>query len=286
MSRLFLPLSIILFCFVLKGKAEKSADSLSHSAYGETGRMVTHEWLWGVGRGNVLDTYLSPFEYTGPSFSLTHRSMRLARWGRGKVTVQGYYSGTVSHVDSPEKDFKEWDGDLFAAVAWHYRFRPARNLRLGVGGMAESGVGFTYTDKGGNNPAQGRLSADIALSCLAEYDFLCLGRTFTVSTQADVPVAGLMFTPHYGQSYYEVFALGHNDRNVCVTWPGNAPDLRWLTILQVPLGNAVLSMGYQAQVRQSHVHAIKRHSWNNQFVVGYVRHLQLCHPRKAKGVTL
>ena len=41
--------------------------------------ITEHTWLFGFGKANVLDTYLSPLEYTGPALSLTHRSDRTAR---------------------------------------------------------------------------------------------------------------------------------------------------------------------------------------------------------------
>ncbi len=135
------------------------------------GRVVEKEWLYGVGYLNVLDTYLSPLEYTGPAISVTRRSERMARWGKGKVTVQSLFTGHAGYLQMPADDGKEWDGQFTAAVAWHRNWKPADGLRLAIGGLAELGGGFTYANKGGNNPAQGRLGADVALSALAEYAF-------------------------------------------------------------------------------------------------------------------
>ena len=78
-----------------------------------------HQWLYGVGYTNALDTYLSPLEYTGPSFGLLHRTERCARWGKGRVSVQGLYGGNLSVLSSPTEDADEWDGNLTAAFGWH-----------------------------------------------------------------------------------------------------------------------------------------------------------------------
>lgn len=241
-------------------------------------RTVTHEWLYGAGHLNVLDTYLTPLEYTGPSLSVTHRSERLARWGCGKVTVQAFFTGQAAALSSPADNHDAFDGQITAAVAWHRNWFPVRGLRLAAGGMVQLGGGFTYLTTGGNNPAQGRLAVDAALSLRADYDFRPGRSGGGITSQLDLPFAGAMFTPNYGQSYYEIFSLGHYDRNVRMTHPFNAPSARWLTTLRLPLAGAMLSLGYLADIRQSDVNGLKRHAWNHHFVIGYVRRLQLFRP--------
>lgn len=237
--------------------------------------LTTHQWLFGAGRMNALDTYLSPFEYAGPALSVFHRSERPARWCRDRVTVTGVFSARGAYLHSPTDDGKEWEGNLSAAGGWHYNFHPAHGLRIGIGGLLEAVTGFTYNTRNGNNPAQGRLEADIALSGVAEYGFSIARRKFAWLTQIDVPLAGLMFSPDYGQSYYELFSLGHRGHNVCATWPLNAPSARIMTTLSAKLLGATLSVGYIGDVRQSDVNHIKRHAWHNQFVIGYVRRVVL-----------
>ncbi len=144
--------------------------------------------------------------------------------------------------------------------------------------MVQLGGGFTYLTTGGNNPAQGRLAVDAVLSLRADYDFRPGRSGGGITSQLDLPFAGAMFTPNYGQSYYEIFSLGHYDRNVRMTHPFNAPSARWLTTLRLPLAGAMLSLGYLADIRQSDVNGLKRHAWNHHFVIGYVRRLQLFRP--------
>ena len=98
--------------------------------------------------------------------------------------------------------------------------------------------------------------------------------------RADVPLVGAMFTPAYGQSYYEIFTLGHYDRNVRATHPFNAPSARLLAALRIPVAGATLSLGYLGDVRQADVAHLKRHLWNHQFMIGYERTLRLLRPRR------
>lgn len=243
------------------------------------GRMsapTEHQVLFSAGHLNVLDTYLSPLEYTGPSLGVLHRSERLARWGRGRVTVTGLVGGYAAYLHSPTDDGKEWEGQLAGAFGWHYNWRPAPGLRLALGGLAELSTGFTYNLRNGNNPAQGRLGASVALSAIASYDFRVRRRRLSARAQLDVPLTGAQFTPNYGQSYYEIFSLGHYDHNVRWTHPFNAPSARLLATFSLPLGRSTLSVGYWMDIRQSELNNLKRHVWSHQFVLGYVRRLRLC----------
>lgn len=266
MSRLLLIVLALLFGLWPTGVRAQAADST---------RLVTHYQWFAAGRMRLLDTYLSPLQYAGPSLGLLHLSERRARWGRGRVTVQGQYAGHVSYTHSPTDDGRDWEGAASAAVAWHYNWQPSTHWRLAAGGLAESALGFVYNTRNGNNPAQGRFDASIGFSGLAVYDFRLRRQPFSLRAQLDVPLIGMMFTPDYNQSYYEIFSLGHYNRNLRLTHPFNAPSARLLTTVQVPLFGARLSLGYMGDVRQAAVNGLKRHFWNHQLIIGYVRTFSL-----------
>ncbi len=254
-----------------QGKDGKIAEGIVR----DSSRIVTYDWLYGAGYANVLDTYLSPLEYTGTDFSLTRRSQRPTRRSEGRISRTTLVSAHLACLNSPRDNRDEWDADILAAIGWHVNYKPSKNWRLAMGGLGEMGGGFTYNTKGGNNPAQGRLFADVALSVIAEHSLQIGKQTLTASTQLDIPLIGAAFTPHYGQSYYEIFALSHTDRNVRLTHPFNSPSARWLTTVSFPLFGATLTAGYMADIRQSDIAGLKRHSWRHHFVVGYVRKIQI-----------
>ena len=129
--------------------------------------------------------------------------------------------------------------------------------------------------RGLNSMSCVRRCAPRAGSVAAVYRFLLMRKWFTARLQLDAPVVGAMFTPNYGQSYYEIFSLGHYDRNVRFTYPGNAPTLRGLLTLDVPVATAVVRLGYLADIRQSDVNHLKRHAWSHAFLVGCVKHFSI-----------
>ncbi len=231
-----------------------------------------HRWLFGiVGSQNVLDTYLSPLSYTGLSHGTLHRSERPSRIGDGHWGVVFQTVTNFSYTASPTDDGHYFDlqGTLGAGLVrqWH----PSRDLRFTAGAMLQGTGGFTYSTRNGNNPAQGRLAAELAPTATCEYGFRLGRMPLKARAQLDAPLIGLMFTPRYGQSYYELFSLGHYDRNIVLSHPFNAPTVRLLTTLDFRLRHTVLTVGYQADIRQSHVAGLKRHAWSHSLVVGFVR---------------
>lgn len=252
-----------------------AAQTTASAPFDTTG--IHHSmWLVGAGRSNALDTYISPLEYTGPTFTLAHLTERGLRRSGGRVSFSTRLDGRLAYVTSTAGNHDAYDGDVAFAVAWRYNWKPRPDLRLALGGMAEADLGFTYnTGLSGNNPAQGRAALAVGLSALAAYDSR-LGRLpLTITLQADAPMMGMKFQPHYGQSYYEIFALGHQTGHLHVTWPGNAPTLRTLLTAQFHFRRLTATVGYLSDVRQSKVGGLKYHSWNNSFVIGFVRHFRL-----------
>lgn len=267
--------TLLLACALAATPAGAQNDTDCCEPSRHASRTVERLWLWGAGKANVLDTYLSPLEYTGPDISLLHRAERKARWGKGRVTAFGIYTGHATYLASPTDDGKEWDAEITAAGGWLYNWRLGSRWRIGAGGSTELATGFTYNTRGSNNPAQGRLGLSFAASALAEYTFPLFGSTAAARLQADAPLMGVQFSPEYGQSYYEIFSLGHHSGVVHFTHPANAPTARLLATLEVKIAGGRLVMGYLADVRQSCLSELKRHAWRNSFMLGYVRTLAI-----------
>ena len=92
--------------------------------------------------------------------------------------------------------------------------------------------------------------------------------------QADLPLMGCMFSPQFGQSYYDI-SQGSRDHNVCFSHPGNALCFRQLLTFDLEFNRASLRFGYMGDIRQSHVNSIRMHDLNHSFMIGYVRYLKI-----------
>lgn len=261
----------LLLLFFFRGNATESIapDSCAKAAM----RVTEHQYLWGLGKANVLDTYLSPLEYTGIDWAWLNRTERLARWGRGHVTVMGLYNAHFAYVKSPTDDGKEMDAELTASGGWHYNWHFPHQWRMAVGGLMEMSGGFTYNTRNGNNPAQGRLGASLLASAIVERGFRLGKQCALARVQVDAQLIGAQFSPAYGQSYYEIFSLGHSDGVVHFTHPGNCPTGRLLASVTLPIRRSKITLGYLGDVRQSKLGGLKRHAWRNALMIGYTRNI-------------
>lgn len=266
MSRAFLTsllVTIVSVCFAQK------ADSTSYTITNE-GKYGERSYLFGYGRSCQLDTYLSPLEYTGPQYTILTRIDRPTRWAKGRIDYQGTFQGSFTMVNDANKHGEEWGGHVGYDAGWYYRWNPAKGLTLKAGGLIGADVGFLYNLRNSNNPAQARVAADLSASGIARYDFHIRRARFGAMYQADLPLVGLMFSPGYGQSYYEI-SEGSREHNIRCTYPVNAFSIRQLLTIEWQLRRYSIRAGYLWDVRQSGVNGIKIHDISHSFMLGFVK---------------
>ena len=242
----------------------------------ETGDSIrSHAFAVGIGSSHQLDTYLSPQNYSGLQINMVRETIRMTRMAQHRISFQSIWQGAFSHTRNASQSATDCGGRISYDALWHYNWTPARNLRLMAGGGAGADAGFLYNSRGGNNPAQARLGADISASIMAIYKFKCLGLPVNIRYQANLPLLGFMFSPQFGQSYYEI-GEGHMNNNICFTHPFNAFSLWQQITADIPLGKKfVLRAGYLCDIKQSHINHIKMHDRSHSFMIGFVRHFRL-----------
>ncbi len=265
----FVQILVVIFLAVLPSKAQnaqgdKSVEGVSSSS----------SFMFAAGRTLQQDTYLSPLKYRGPQVTLIHDFTKMTHWAQRRISFQSLLQGTFSMTENSPATATDWGGRLAYDAGWHYHWTPLPNLRLMVGGQMGTDFGILYNDRNGNNPAQGRFSVDVAASVAASYTLHLRRKSLVVRYQADAPLMGVMFSPQYGQSYYEL-SQGSRDHNICFLWPGSAPSLRQMVLLDIPFRHTCLRVGYLSDIRQSRVNHIKMHDVGRSFVLGFVRRFTL-----------
>ncbi|WP_455673422.1 DUF3316 domain-containing protein [Phocaeicola sp.] len=257
---LLLPLGLI---------AKAQEDSLQANRY------VMRATLYGAGFTNILDTYLSPMEYTGPEIRILRESMRMTKLMDGNVSVQSMFQINLSLTDNKADTGSEMAGMVNWNYAWHYQFRLTENLKILAGPMIDLNGGFVYNMRNSNNPAQARAYANLAASGMAIYHFRLGNYPMIARYQANLPLMGIMFSPEYGQSYYEIFELKHGGSNVLFTSLHNQPALRQFLTLDFPVGNVNMRAGYICDIQQAKVNHLKNHTWSHIFMLGFVKNFYL-----------
>lgn len=270
MKRTVLLLMFLLLTGMLAFAAPGGADSASVAV-----RPIQRATMYGVGFANMYDTYLSPQEYRGVEVRLSRESVRQTKWADGRlmrqVFFQGYANYTHNHVDN--------NNTLSALVNWnyglHYRLFRAGGFRLLAGGLVDAAGGFVWNLRNGNNPASARASVALDASVAAAWDFRVRHIPFTLRYQLDVPLLGAMFSPHYGQSYYEIFSLGNAGGVVKFTSLHNRPSWRHRLSLDFPAGRLKMRFTYLWDAQQSELNHIRTHAYSHIFMVGFVKQFSL-----------
>lgn len=264
-------LSYILFLLWVLCPVALSAqeDSLKATRY------VMRSTMVGAGKSNVFDTYLSPLEYEGPEVRLLHESMRMTRLMEGRVSVQNLLQVHFSYTKNPAKTGEMYSGLANWNIALHYHFPVNDRLKILFGPMLEMNGGVVYNRRNTNNPAQAKAYGSLDASAMLVYKFRIVRYPMVLRYQANLPVAGAMFSPEFGESYYEMFVLHNKGKHVVFTSFHNNPSLRQMLTLDFPVRKLVMRVGYVCDLQQAEVNHLRTHTYSHDFMVGFVKNFYL-----------
>ncbi len=221
--------------------------------------------LIGIGSSNLYDTYLSPLKYTGTSLHLFNERMRKSSWFDNKFTKQQLVDIELSKTNNPIGNATQYS--ILGEYSWggHYNLVKTNKFRFSAGGLWNIAGGVIYNQRNSNNPASAKAYTNINLSAIAFYNW----KSITFRGQLDAPVAGIVFSPHYGQSYYEI-SLGNSVGVVNFASLHNQRALRTYFTADIPISKISIRIGYLGSFYQTKIHDLQTHNYSNSFVIGFV----------------
>lgn len=237
--------------------------------------VVTRALMLGVGHAQTLDTYISTEKYRGTALTFVadvQRQRRQSAWSRRLL-----YRADVAYTHNRADNANDMAAYFrFGYGAMRHWTLGGGHIDMAAGAQADVLAGFLYNTRGGNNPAQATMALNITPMAQASWRFHIRQVPCQAVAGVEAPVAGLMFAPHYGQSYYEIFTQGNYDHNLVATWTGNTPSVRQMLGIDIQLGHTALRLGYMGEVRQAKVNGLRQHLYTHQAMIGVVRRFSIC----------
>ena len=241
----------------------------------DNAKVITRSTMVGFGRTNVLDTYLSAehFKGAGLSFVTTIERQRPDKRWSTLMEHEANLSSVKDRTDTQkelEGAYNFYWGKLYS---WHLM---DNRLKLQAGGLVNASLGFVYNTGNSNNPAQARAHLNVMPTGVATYKFSLWNKPFTARYELALPLCGIMFSPNYGQSYYEIFSQGNYDHNVVPTTFVSAPEWRHMLTLDVQLWkSAALRIGYLGNMQQAKVNNLRQHVYTHRLLIGITKQFSI-----------
>ena len=223
-----------------------------------------------VGSSELIDTYLSPWSYTGWSLALGAEWMRVMPIEEYRWVWQQQLRANFARTHLRISGNGLTDAGLlhYAFAMMRYSDLPVKGLRLYYGADMTLTGGALYNYHGGNNPVSVKADMSWGLTAMAVYDFK-LGRLpVTARYQLALPVVGFFAQPEYSETYYEVSLGNHENFFHVGTWATRFDMTNRLTV-DFHFGSWALRAGYGNSIYTTYT-AGNRYQWvTHHFVVGF-----------------
>lgn len=229
---------------------------------------------------NVLNSYMSPYDFKGWAIGYTDEQWSKYTVKRHKIAYQTFFTGTLgretfsSNAQYLVQFDKSWRGLMEFPVTSSLSF---------YGGVAGEGAfGILYLPSNSNNHITGKCHAGLFVTGMALYHFKVRSHSYVARYQVEMPLAGVMFAPDYGQSYYEIFGQGHFSNTLEFFTLTRMPSLRHHLSLDIPfrLGHwrSAARVAWVGDFYQTRVKGIKTHTYSQLFTIGLVKTLYKIKP--------
>ena len=232
---------------------------------------VNEGTMIGAGGYNIKDTYLSPLKYTGWGVRILNERMKIVKLANYNVSRQQIISVDFASTQNAPNTSTDFAGFVDYSLGYHYRFPITSDLKILAGASAHALAGFILNTRNGNNPGSAKGDIDLNISALAIYQLKINNYPITLRYQLEMPFAGMLFSPHYGQSYYEIFNLGNSKGVIQFNSFHNKFALKNVITADLPIANFTLRVGYLNSSYRTDVNGIQSHIISHSFMIGLVK---------------
>lgn len=230
-------------------------------------RILTSTYSFEMGGEHAFNTYLSPLSHSGVTLGLTGSWIKQPADALREWEIEFAFKARLGLTQNPTRN-ADMD-DICASFAFNIRkgFIPFAGLSLQAGPGALIEGGALYLPRNSNNPVAARAYIGATLNGRATYELRLWGKSFRLIDEVSLPTLGAFFSPHYGQSYYEIY-LGDTSGLARLGWWGNHFAIDNLAAIEIPICSIRLRLGYRLNVLNSIASDIHSRITTHNFVVG------------------
>lgn len=238
--------------------------SASVKAQEDVYKTTNRSTLLGVGRVRLYDTYLSPLKYSGPTISILHDRVSPSFFLKDKFVLQQQFLLQSAFSTNPVGTAQCFYANLSYNVNSLYDFFKNNSMRILGGGGLDLSLGGLYNNRNSNNPVSIKTSTNLHLSVMGIYNW----KRYTFRWQMSSPFIGILFSPKYGQSYYEIFSLGNSSDVVKLASLHNQYSLTNYFTIDIHARKHTFRVGYLGNYYISNVNSLNTNILSHQFVIG------------------
>jgi len=234
-------------------------------------RSVNEGTLIGIGGYKMKDTYLSPEKYGGLGFRFMNERIHLTKLANYKISNQKIVNVDISSTMNGARNANFLSAFADYSIGYHYRITPDPDFKLLVGASARGMIGMVYNTRNGNNPLTVHADVDLNFSFLTIYVFRIGKSPIAIRYQFETPLGGILFSPVYGQSYYEIFSLGNTAEIFNFSTLRNKFAMQHYMTLDFPIGGMTVRTGYWGSSYSTGINNIDRYIISHNVVIGFVK---------------
>lgn len=238
--------------------------SVSVKAQEEVYKTTNRATLIGVGGVGLYDTYLSPLKYSGKTISVLHDRISPSFFLKDKSVLQQQFMLQSAITKNPIGTARCLYGNVSYSVNSLYDFYKNSSLRVLGGGGLDLSLGGLYNNRNSNNPVSIKTSTNLHLSVMGIYNW----KRFTFRWQISSPFIGVLFSPNYGQSYYEIFSLGNSSGVVKFASLHNQYSLTNYFTVDIHARKHTFRVGYLGNYYITNVNSLNTNILSHQIVLG------------------
>ncbi len=242
-------------------------------------RPVVSAYMFNIGGAKLVNTYLTPIKYSGVDFGFAYERMQAMKFNPERWVMRLEASIDMNKTENPVRNADMWR--LVGDVSWGmtYRWRLPYGITVAAGGSSGLDLGCMYNPRNGNNPVAVEAAWTVNASGYATWQTKVWNLPVTLKYQTAIPVAGVFFSPDYGELFYEIY-LGNHNGLAHFAWWGSYFRMDNLLTADIHFGATALRIGFRNDILSTKVNNIVTRAVTYSAVIGVAGEWMSLNPYK------